>query len=134
MKKKFIRLFFIMCVLVLAAGCATKTYDTAPAKQLSPAEQKEQAYEIFKQILELTDAPERQENLPQIKKLYRQIIDTYPDVGLAQESYLRLVLLAKEENSPSGDKEAAELYQEFAEKYPDSRLRKVIENELKSNG
>ena len=142
MKKRFIRCVFMVVVLFFVAGCATQTYDTGPkgvggkdsVQKLSPAEQKEQAYEIFKQILELSDAPERQKNLPQIKKLYREIIDRYPEVGLAQESYLRLVLLAKQERTVSRDKEAEELYREFADKYPDSRLRKVIENELRSNG
>ncbi len=142
MKKGLIRCLFMLVILYLAAGCATQTYDTGPkevgredsVQKLSPAEQKEQAYEIFKQILELSDAAERQKNLPQIKKLYREIIDKYPDVGLAQESYLRLVLLAKQQRTESGDKEAENLYREFADKYPDSRLRKVIENELRSSG
>jgi hypothetical protein len=132
----------MVIVLSLVAGCATQTYDTGPkgvgredsVQKLSPAEQKEQAYEIFKQLLELSDAPDRGKNLPQIKKLYREIIDKYPDVGLAQESYLRLVLLAKQERTESGDKEAEELYREFADKYPNSRLRRIIENELRSNG
>ena len=142
MKKGLIGCLFMLVVRSLVAGCATQTYDTGQkgvgredsVQKLSPAEQKEQAYEIFKQILELSDAPERQKNLPQIKELYREIIDKYPEVGLAQESYLRLVLLAKQERTVSGDKEAEELYREFADKYPDSRLRKVIENELKSRG
>ena len=140
MIKGLIGCLFMLVVLSLVAGCATQTYDTGQkgredsVQKLSPAEQKEQAYAIFKQILELSDAPERQKNLPQIKKLYREIIDKYPEVGLAQESYLRLVLLAKQERTESGDKEAEELYQEFADKYPDSRLRKVIENELRSSG
>ena len=93
---------------------------------------KEQAYEIFKEILELSDSQNRQKNLPQIKGLYREIIDKYPGIGLAQESYLRLIILAKEENTAKGDAEAERLYQEFLGKYPDSNLRRILETEARA--
>jgi hypothetical protein len=141
MNKKIITLLLLPVLLYVLSGCAGQTVETGreemreePAVQMSHAEQKEQAYEIFKQILELSDSPDRQANLPQIKQLYREIIDKYPDVGLAQECYLRLVLFAKAEKTAAGNAEAEKLYQEFSQKYPDSKLQKVIENELRSNG
>jgi hypothetical protein len=100
------------------------------AQRLSMEEQKKAAYEIFKEILRLSDGPERGKNLPTIKALYRKIIETYPELGLAQESYMRLVILALEEKTPAGNEEAESVYRECLEKYPDARLRKVIENEF----
>ena len=102
-----------------------------PARKMSIAEQKKEAYDILKEILLLSDSPEREKKLPEIKVLYRKIINKYPDLGLAQESYMRLVILAREENTPEGDAEAEKLYEKFMQKYPGSRLQRIIENELK---
>jgi hypothetical protein len=140
MKNRLVSCLFILVAFFLVAGCATQTYEPdqkavgkdATVKKLGPTEQKEQAYEIFKEILVLSDSPDRQRNLPEIKQRYREIINKYPDVGLAQESYLRLVLLAKEEKNESGNKEAEQLYQEFLQKYPDSKLKKVIASEVRA--
>jgi hypothetical protein len=41
-----------------------------------------------------------------------------------------LILLAKEEKTDEGDAAAAQLYREFLERYPDSPLKRIIENEL----
>ena len=140
MKKKVIMFSLLAVVVLMQPGCADKSVGTGEKSmqtretgELSPAEQKEQAYEIFKQILELSDSQDRQKNLPRIKELYREIIDKYPEIGLAQESYLRLIILAKEEDTAAGDAEAERLYQEFLGKYPDSNLRRILENEARSN-
>lgn len=101
------------------------------AQELSSEEQKSAAYEIFKEILTLSDSPEREKNLPQIKALYREIIEKYPDLGLAQEAYLRLIMLAKEEKTAAGNAEAENVYAEFSQKYPDSKIQRILENELK---
>ena len=102
-----------------------------PARKMSIEEQKKEAYGILKEILLLSDSPEREKKLPEIKILYRKIINKSPDLGLAHESDRRLVILAREENTPDGDSEAESLYEEFMQKYPDSRLQHIIENELK---
>jgi len=127
------------CAMVLfMAGCAVKTTETdtvvSKPDQLSYDEQKEKAYDIFKQILDLSNAENRQENLPEIKRLYREIIEKYPEVPLAQECYLRLIIIAKDEKSNAGDEEAQRLYQEFQKVYPDSKLKKIIENKMKQSG
>ncbi len=140
MKIKVIMFSLLAVVVLMQPGCADKsvgtggkTMQTQETGELSTAEQKEQAYEIFKQILELSDSQNRQKNLPRIKELYREIIDKYPGIGLAQESYLRLIILAKEEGTAAGDAEAERLYQEFLVKYPDSNLRRILETEARSN-
>ena len=119
-------------------GCAQQPADVgqkslespASVQQLTPAEQEKRAYEILEEILQLSDAVYRKENIPQIKALYREIIETCPDTGMAQESFLRLVLLAKENKTAEGNAEAEQVYQEFLQRYPDSRLQRIIENEL----
>lgn len=129
---------YLFVVLGIMAGCAQKTADLEqesamggePVRGLSIEEQNKAAYDILKQILVLSDSPERQQKLPEIKALYREIIVNYPDIGLAQESYMRLVIMAKEEKTPEGDAEAERVYQEFLQKYPDSRLQRIIESEL----
>lgn len=138
MKGKVLAGLTLVLLLGIVAGCAQKPAEMrqkslespAPVQQLTLAEQDTRAYEILEEILQLTDTFYRQENIPQIKVLYREIIETCPDTGVAQESFLRLVLLAKEEKTAAGDAEATQLYREFLERYPDSRLRPIIETEL----
>ena len=139
MKMTLIMFSLLAAVLLMLPGCADKSVGTGEkslqaqeTKQLSQVEQKEQAYDIFKQILELSDSMNRRDNLPEIKDLYRKIIAKYPEIGLAQESYLRLIILAKEEDTAAGDVEAESLYQEFLGKYPNSNLRRVLENEARA--
>ena len=107
-------------------------FASEPVQKLNADEQKKPAFEILKEILSLSESPDRENNLPRIKALYRKIVEAYPDLVLAQESYMRLVILAKEENTPAGDAEAEQIYQEFLQKYPGSRMQRVIENELRN--
>ena len=139
MKMNVVMMSLLVFVLLVLGGCAGKSYGTRgesvevqKASQMSLGEQKEQAYEIFNQILELSDHQHRQENLPRMKELYREIINKYPEIGLAQESYMRLIIIAKEEKTASGDAEAEGLYQEFLGKYPDSNLGSVLESEARA--
>ncbi len=139
MNKRIVLLVSIIVFGGLMCGCAQKTAEVeqksierrAPLTQMSIEEQKKEAFGIFTKILLLSDSPERDKNLPEIKSLYREIIEKYPDIGLAQESYLRLVMEARKENTAAGDAEAERLYQEFLQKYPDSRMQPIIESELK---
>jgi len=115
----------------VAAQSAQKDMtNSGPAQKPNIEEQKKGAYEILKEILALSDSPEREKNIPEMKMLYRKIIDTYPHLALAQESYMRSIILAKEEKTSEGDAEAESLYREFLKKYPGSRLQPIIENEL----
>ena len=135
-KRKLIVAACVSLFIGLLAGCAQKTEEIdmipQPVQKLSLEEQRAAAYEIFKEILVLSDSPEHEKNSPQIKSLYRGIIDNYPDIGLAQESYMRLIIMAKKEGTAAGDAEAEALYQEFLQQYPDSKIQRIIENELNS--
>ena len=139
MKIKKILFCLLAALLVMLSGCLEKSADVGEkamksqsASRLSPEEQEKAAYVIFNQIRELSDSPERQKNIPQMKELYREIIERYPKSGLARESYLRLVMIAKKEGTASGDAEAERLYQEFINKYPDSNMRRFLEYEVKA--
>lgn len=137
MKNKLVIVACVFLLLGVLIGCAQKAeeMDTSPqpVQKLSLEEQRAAAYEIFKEILILSDSPEHEKNSPKIKSLYREIIDKYPDIGLAQESYMRLIIMAKEERTAAGDAEAEALYREFMQQYPDSKIQRIIENELNSN-
>jgi hypothetical protein len=131
------RISFVLLICILPGifiGCAEKTVEKRqePVRQLSIAEQKEQAYKIYEEILVLNNTPGAVKNSPRVKELYREVIDAYPDITLAQESYLRLIIMAKEENTAAGDLEAEQLYQEFLQKYPDSRIKGTVEHELRN--
>ena len=139
MKMKITAGFCVLLLCGILGGCAQKSADMdhkgmktpEPAPDLTVEEQQKKAYEILGQILQLTDSMDREQNIPEIKAGYREIIEKCPDTALAQESYLRLVLLAREENTPESNAEAERVYQEFLQKYPDSSLQRIIENELK---
>jgi hypothetical protein len=139
MNMKIIAGFCFLVLVGIMGGCAQKSTDMEqksierlePAPKLTVAEQQKKAYEILEEIRQLTDTIDREENILEIKAGYREIIEKCPDTGLAQESYLRLVLLAREENTPASNAEAERVYQEFLLKYPDSSLQRIIENELR---
>ncbi|MHC4685856.1 MAG: tetratricopeptide repeat protein, partial [Planctomycetota bacterium] len=71
--------------------------------------------------------------LPEIEKLYLEIITKYPDAPLARESYWRLTELYIQDYSPPDFKKAELLYQEFLMKYPTSSLNGLIK-EIISKG
>jgi hypothetical protein len=138
MRVKVMLLFIVAVFLVFPVGCVEKSADIGEravepqqTSRLSPEEQEEEAYVIFNQILELSRGLERQANLPRMKELYRDIIEKYPDSWLAQESYMRLIIIARQKKTPEGDAEAERLYLEFLNKYPDSRLRRILEYEAR---
>ncbi|MDX1775926.1 MAG: hypothetical protein R3297_05045 [Desulfobulbales bacterium] len=127
----------LVFLTILVTGCAQKqvgreepgVMDREPVQELSLAEQNKRAFDIFRQILPLSESPEREKNIPEIKALYREIIAKYPQTRLAQESYLRLVILAKEAGTVAGDAEAQRIAAEFLVNYPESKLKRIIVNE-----
>jgi tetratricopeptide (TPR) repeat protein len=95
-------------------------------KTNKPTEEEKKAYEIFEQILNLTETSDIQTVLPQIEELYLKIIKEYPDLALAQESYWRLISLYVEKTIPPDYEKAENSYKEFLEKYPESPIKYLI--------
>jgi len=71
------------------------------------------------------------DNLEQMIALYEQIINSCPDVPLAQESYWRLIEISFKDFNPPKKDRALSLYKEFRTRYPDSPLRNVVEATLR---
>jgi len=99
-------------------------------EKLSPADREAKAYELFDEILTLTETPDIQAVLPQIEALYFRIIREYSDTALAQESYWRLISLYVDKSVPPGYEKAETLYYEFLKKYPESVIKNMIEDTL----
>jgi TolA-binding protein len=109
-------------------GEATPPVEKEQKKVTSDREAK--AYEIFDEILTLTETSDMKAVLPQIETLYLKIIKEYPDTALAQESYWRLISLNVEKSTPPEYEKAENLYQEFLKKYPGSVIKNLIEDTL----
>lgn len=138
--KKYMTLIFLSCMvafLLLISGCATlpgtaEEKKTVPEKKkIATEEQEKKAMGVFNKILDITsEAGERQEALPKMEVLYEEIIDNYPDVQIAEESYWRLIAILVEEFKPPKVEKAEKLYGEFSKKYPGSNMRFNIDQTL----
>jgi len=93
-------------------------------------DRKDQAYEIFEEILILNETSDIKDAFPKIESLYFKIIHEYPDTALAQECYWRLVILYVEKRTPPLFEKAENTYAEFLKKYPESVIRYLIEDTL----
>jgi len=93
-------------------------------------DRKAEAYEIFEEILVLTETSDMKDVFPKIESLYYKIIHEYPDTALAQECYWRLVILYVEKSTPPHFEKAENTYAEFLKKYPESVIRFLIEDTL----
>ena len=93
-------------------------------------DRKAEAYEIFEEILVLTETSDMKDAFPKIESLYYKIIHEYPDTALAQECYWRLVTLYVEKSTPPLFEKAENTYAEFLKKYPESVIRFLIEDTL----
>jgi tetratricopeptide (TPR) repeat protein len=99
-------------------------------EKLSPADREAKAYELFDEILTLTETSDTKTVLPQIETLYFKIIREYPETALAQESYWRLISIYVDRSIPPGYEKAETLYFEFLKKYPGSVIKNMIEDTL----
>jgi len=94
------------------------------------ADRKPQAYEIFEEILILTETSDMKDAFPKIESLYLKIINDYPDKALAQECYWRLVILYVEKSTPPLFEKAEQTHAEFLTKHPQSLIKYLIEDTL----
>lgn len=97
---------------------------------MTPKMQDTKAMESYGEILEMTLLDDRQAVLPRMEQAYKDIIKRYPDAYLAQESYWRLVLLHLEQYNPPRVDKADAYYREFLDKYPDSKIKVVLDDTL----
>jgi tetratricopeptide (TPR) repeat protein len=134
------RIFIVINILLFLflSSCATAPVEREDAEPLpdkkevlSPAEREKKAFEKFNEILIVRrSSRDRKAVLPKMEQLYVQLIDEYPDVPVAQESYWKLVEIYTKDYSPPLYDKAEELYDEFVEKYPESGLKRVVDKTL----
>lgn len=94
--------------------------------ELSLEEQMAEASSIFNQILELSQE-DRMGNLDKMAELYLKIINEYPEVLVAQESFLRLTELYLNVYMPAEEQSAINLYDMYTERYQEPFLKNQIE-------
>ncbi len=99
-------------------------------QKTDPTDRKAEAYDIFEEILVLTETSDMKDAFPKIESLYFKIIHEYPDTALAQECYWRLVILYVEKSTPPLYEKAENTYAEFLKKHPQSVIKYLIEDTL----
>jgi len=127
-------------IAVMSPICQNKTQkgmnDSIPKPtlqkkvKLSKEEQQKKAIKVFYHIFELSRSKKRAGNLKQIIALYTEIINCYPDVPLAQETYWRLIEMFFREFNPPKKDEALRLYKEYKNRYPYSPLRGKVKGTM----
>lgn len=120
-------LLYLLPISLLSPQSALPAEDTAA---MSVEEQDREAFKAFEKILELTGEGERTGILPQLEAAYHDIIRRYPKAHLAQESYLRLMLLYLTDFTPPAFAKAEGLREEYVLKYPDSPMRGLLDRTL----
>jgi TolA-binding protein len=132
MKRASIYILFIFLLSACATASVQKAKPTVePEKVLTPAEQEAKALEAFNNILTISrSSDERQAVLSKMEESYAQLIKDYPNAPLAQESYMRLIMIYVNDYSPPKYVKAEALYNEFLENYPGSVLKLRIDRAL----
>ncbi len=122
--RNFINIFL---VFLLSACATTLVEEKVIVKPLTPVLQKERevkAFEKFNEILKVSrSSKNRTEVRPKLEDLYTQLIEDFPEVPLAQESYWKLIEIYVNEYSPTAYEKAEEIYSKFQENYPQSAAR-----------
>ncbi len=129
MMKKF-RIFFLLVQCFMLAQTLPDIAHAEEAKVLNRDEQNREALKAFEKILEMTESAERSTILPQIEAAYFDIIRRYPEAYLTQESYWRIMLIYLIDSNPPEFAKAAGLREEFLKKYPESKLKDLMDSTL----
>ncbi len=139
MKKAYIYTIVVMLLLSIFSVVpittpSEKQEEATPSEKKReepvPADREAKAYDLFNEILTLTETSDINAVFPQMEALYLEIIRGYPDTALAQESYWRLISLYVDKSTPPEYEKAENSYKEFLKKYPGSVIKNVIEDTL----
>jgi hypothetical protein len=106
-----------------------KPFTVTTARGYTPTESEEKSLEVFNEIYELVaHSPGKKSVLPEIEKLYLEIITKYPDAPLARESYWRLTELYIQDYSPPAFQKAKGRIKEIISKgyYKDSDWNNLL--------
>lgn len=131
--KKSLIFVLLTLISVFSAGSSSELWAADDKKvddELSVEEQNKKALEAFKTILDLSESDDRQAVLPQLEAAYNQVISSYPKAYLTQEIYWRLIQIYLNEYRPPAFEKAEELRSAFYKKYPDSKLKDLIDRAI----
>lgn len=135
-----IHYFFIGAFMVYVfSSCATAPEeekadlkpDIETTKIISPEEREKKAFLKLNEILiAKRSAKDRKSALPRMEELYFELINEFPDVPVAQESYWKLIDIYVKDYSPPLYDKAEALYEKFLKEYPRSGLRELVDKTL----
>ncbi len=132
--KAYYSIISIFLVFVFFA-CATAPKEEKDAQKpvteikdmRTTLEREKKAFEKFNEILLVKrSSRDRKAVLPQMEKLYMQLIDEFPDVPVAQESYWKLMEIYVKDYSPPLYDKAEKLYSRFTKNHPESGLKWLV--------
>jgi len=124
---------FVFLLLLFFSAFLQAMPDSSLAEEtrtLSREEQNKEALKAFEKILQMAESSERANILPQLEAAYFDIIKNYPEAYLTQESYWRIMLIYLTDYNPPAFVKAEVLREEFLKKYPDSKLRDLIDSTI----
>lgn len=127
----------MLAALLLVFSCAAPPKKAEIEEPVKPPEERppaqvqdEMAMAEYEKMLDMTIEQGKRNVLPQLEESYKNLIASYPDAYLAQESYWRLILMNLEDYSPPRVEQAEQYYEEFLKKYPGSRMKTILEDAI----
>ncbi len=134
---RLIKAALLLVALLLVFSCAAPPKKAVIEEPAKPPEEKlpvevqnEKAMAAYEDMLEMTIEHGKRNVLPQLEESYKNLIASYPDAYLAQESYWRLILMNLEDYNPPRVEQAEQHYKEFLKKYPGSRMKIIIDDAM----
>lgn len=123
----FLVFIFSACATVPKEEKAAQEPVTEKKNMRATLEREKKAFDKFNEILVVKrSSRDRKAVLPQMEKLYMQLIDEFPDVPVAQESYWKLIEIYVKDYSPPLYDKAEKLYSRFTKNYPESGLKWLV--------
>ena len=134
MKTSYLIITAFLLFFISACATAPKKEEAYPGqinKTMSVEEQKKRGLEKFNEVLTARQSLKyRKDALPEMEKLYLELIHNYPDAPISQESYWKLIESYVKDYSPPRFDEAEELHSRFLNDYPESSIRTLVSKTL----
>ena len=127
------KISFVLLLLLFSTAFLQALPGSSLAEEtitLSREEQNKEALKAFEKILQISESTDRSNVLPQLEAAYFDIIKRFPEAYLTQESYWRIMLIYLTDYNPPAFVKAEALREEFLKKYPESKLRDLIDSTL----
>lgn len=120
-----VSLFFVLPVY----GAPLSSDSLSATTVLGKTAQQQLASKLFEDLYKISGG-KGEALVAQRIALYHRIIDSCPDVPLAQESYWHLLEILMRDVQPPRNEEALRLYAAFNRRYPDSKMRAVVSHQV----